>query len=368
MSFTHLVLLGALVSAGAGIVVLAIVRLVTGRRPGGLEVLASAAVSGAVALVQFLMVEEGFSKLHVAYLWLFVTLPVIGAGVLVASVIASWRPRRWGAVAGAALVALAAVGLYASYIEPRWLRTERVALDVAAVADGDEIRIGVLADLQTNDIGSYEEAAIDRLVAEEPDLILVAGDYFQSDGPDFEAALPELRALLSRLEAPAGVFMTEGDVDSPERMAFMTDGLDNLRWLDEEVVSTEVRDHTVHIGGVSVRYRSAEAQATMDELARRSGRGDLRILLSHRPDAAFHVEAGDVDLVVAGHTHGGQVQLPFLGPPIKLSNVSRTVAAGGLHEIDGVPIYLSTGVGLERATAPQVRFLTRPSIGIVTLT
>lgn len=367
MSFTRVMLLGAFVSATLGIAVLVVVRLVTGRRTGGFDVLAAVAVSGAVALVQLLLVEEGFSKLHVAYLWLFVTLPVIGAAVLLGSVVASWRPRRWGAAVAGGLLALAAVGLYASYIEPRWLRTERVTLDVAAL-EGEPIRIGVLSDLQTDDIGSYERDAIDRLVAEEPDLILVAGDYFQSDGPAFEAALLELRALLGRLEAPGGVFLTEGDVDSPERMAVMTDGLDNLRWLDEEVVSTEVRGHTVHIGGISVRYRAAAAQATMDELARRTGRGDLCILLTHRPDAAFHVEEGGIDLVVAGHTHGGQVQVPFLGPPIKLSNVSRTVAAGGLHEIDGVPIYLSTGVGLERATAPQVRFLTRPSIGVVTLT
>lgn len=46
----------------------------------------------------------------------------------------------------------------------------------------------------------------------------------------------------------------------------------------------------------------------------------------------------------------------------------RAVAAGGLHEIDGIPIYLSNGVGLERATAPHVRFNSRPSVGVVTLT
>ena len=51
-----------------------------------------------------------------------------------------------------------------------------------------------------------------------------------------------------------------------------------------------------------------------------------------------------------------------------MSNVSRSIAAGGLHEIDGTPIYLSNGVGLERASAPQVRFNSRPSVGIVTLT
>jgi predicted MPP superfamily phosphohydrolase len=47
--------------------------------------------------------------------------------------------------------------------------------------------------------------------------------------------------------------------------------------------------------------------------------------------------------------------------------VSRAIAAGGLHEIGGIPIYLSNGVGMERRQAPQVRFNSRPSVGLVTL-
>lgn len=367
MSFTHVVLLGALVSAGAGIVVLAVMRVVTGRRPGGFEVLEAVAVSGAAAMVQFVMVSDGFGRIHVAYLWVFVTLPIIGAVILLSAVAPALRPQRWGAIAAGGLVFLAVVGLYATYVEPRWIRTERVALDVAPLAGGDELRIGVLSDLQTDGIGGYEYDAVDRLVAEEPDVILVPGDFFQSDGRDFEAALPELRALLGRLEAPGGVFITEGDVDSPERMAFMSDGMTNLTWLDDEVITTEVRGIPVHIGGISVRFRAPAAQATIDELAGKDP-GELRILLSHRPDAAFHVPEDGADLVVAGHTHGGQVAIPFFGPPITMSNVPRAVAAGGLHEIDGTPIYLSNGVGMERATAPQVRFNSRPSVGIVTLT
>lgn len=367
VSFTHLVLLGALVDAALGVVALALLRLIRRRPSGALDVAVAVAVSGIGALGQLTMVSDGFGRLHVAYLYLFVTLPLLGGTVLLAGLVPALRPKRLGAAAAVALLLVGAVGLYATHVGPWRLRTERVTLDVEALDGGDELRIGVLADLQTDGIGSYEEGAIDRLMAEEPDLILVAGDYFQSDGTAFEAALPELRALLGRLQAPGGVFLTEGDVDSPERMAYMTEGQD-LRWLDEEVVTTEVRGHPVHIGGISVRYRSPEAQATIDRLAALGDTGDVRILLSHRPDAAFHVPEGGADLVVAGHTHGGQVHLPFVGPPIKLSNVSREVAAGGLHEIDGLPIYLSSGVGLERAQAPQVRLGSRPSIGIVTLT
>ena len=115
-----------------------------------------------------------------------------------------------------------------------------------------------------------------------------------------------------------------------------------------------------------ISHGDPPARAAVERLAGRPA-DELRILVSHRPDAAFDLDPGDVDLVVSGHTHGGQVALPLIGPPIKLSNVSREVAAGGLHDIDGVPVYLSTGVGLERATAPQVRFGARPSIGLLTL-
>jgi predicted MPP superfamily phosphohydrolase len=72
-------------------------------------------------------------------------------------------------------------------------------------------------------------------------------------------------------------------------------------------------------------------------------------------------------LLVAGHTHGGQVQIPFFGPPITLSRVPRSVAAGGFHSLDGRAIYVSRGIGNERGWAPRVRFLAPPEVSLLTL-
>lgn len=363
LSFNDAVLLGALASAAVGLVTLAAVRWVTKERLSSYALLLAAVLSGGFALVQFLMVQDGFGRLHVLYLWVFVTLPILGGAFLLVGAVPSLRPTRWGMVGAGALLLLGAIGWYGTHVEPRWIRTERVTLDVEPV-DGEPLRIGVLSDLQTADITDYEWGAVRRLMREEPDLILVAGDYFQSPEPPFLEQLDELRALMGTLEAPGGVYLVEGDVDSPYRMERITEG-QHLEWLDHEVVTTEVRGRTVTIGGIPVGYDTPESQATIDELAEADG---LRILLSHRPDALYEVPEGGVDLVVAGHTHGGQVQLPFLGPPITMSGVPRAVAAGGLHTVDGIPIYLSNGVGMERHTAPQVRLGTRPSVGLVTLT
>jgi predicted MPP superfamily phosphohydrolase len=365
-SFTHLVLVGALANVVLGLVTLVVIRRLGRERLGPFALVEVAAVTGVFALVQLLMVDDGFGKIHVLYLWVFLTLPVLGAALVVSSFVPTLRPTRWGMIGAAGLMALGAVGLYATHVEPRWIRTERVSLDVDGVPTDEPLRIGVLSDLQTDGIGDYEWDAVHRLMGEEPDLILVAGDYFQSDEALFLSQLEELRDLLGTLSAPGGVFLVQGDVDSPERMALMTAGQD-LEWLDHAVATTEVDGLRVAIGGIPPSWDSPESRATIDDLAATTD-VDLRILLSHRPDAVFEVPADGADLVVAGHTHGGQLRLPIIGPVMTMSGIPRHIAAGGLHAVDGIPIYLSNGVGVERAGAPQFRLGDRPSVGIVTLT
>jgi predicted MPP superfamily phosphohydrolase len=77
--------------------------------------------------------------------------------------------------------------------------------------------------------------------------------------------------------------------------------------------------------------------------------------------------SSNVDLTIAGHTHGGQIALPLLGPVFTSTRLPRSVAAGGLHDVAGNPIFVSTGVGVARMDAPQVRLLTRPAVGLVVL-
>ena len=104
----------------------------------------------------------------------------------------------------------------------------------------------------------------------------------------------------------------------------------------------------------------------MEELIAAEADDVVTIALTHRPDIIAWLP-GRVDLIVTGHTHGGQIRLPFVGPLVTASSVPRHIAAGGLNDIDGHRIYVSTGVGLERSDAPQVRFGVRPSIGILDL-
>ena len=141
-----------------------------------------------------------------------------------------------------------------------------------------------------------------------------------------------------------------------------------VRLLVNETVTTRVRDVPLHIGGVELDCGSPAARATMMALSDLGEAGDIRLLLSHVPDVGLLIdESSRIDLVVAGHTHGGQIVIPGFGPPVTFSSVPRDVAAGGLHRLPGCHIYVSRGVGCERGLAPRVRFLCPPEITLLTL-
>jgi predicted MPP superfamily phosphohydrolase len=139
-----------------------------------------------------------------------------------------------------------------------------------------------------------------------------------------------------------------------------------IRLLVNEIVRTRVGDRAITIGGVELDYAAADARRIIDRLEGEPGDADVRILVSQLPDSVLALRPSSrVDLVVAGHTHGGQVQLPLFGPPITLSQVQRSVAAGGLHRHEGNSIYVSRGVGMERHYAPRIRFLCPPEISVL---
>jgi predicted MPP superfamily phosphohydrolase len=301
-------------------------------------------------------VEIPFGFLHVLWLDLVVVAPL-----------ALMATRRLPLAAAG--VALAGVGLYASFVEPGRLVVERARLPLAAErAGGKPLRLGVISDLQFSRLGDHEREAVDRLAAERPDVIVIAGDFHQGSTASFERELPRLRALLRRLRAPGGVYAVQGDAESPAQLRRVVAGT-GIRLLDAELARSRVRGRRLTIGGVALDYDSPDARSLARRLEEAPGRGDIRLLLAHRPDVVYQLRPRTrVDLVVAGHTHGGQLQLPLVGPPMIASRVPREVGAGGLHELNGRSLYVSRGVGVERGQAPKLRLGAPPEVALITLT
>lgn len=263
-----------------------------------------------------------------------------------------------------ALIILGAIlALWSTQIEPYWLETVRTTHQLPAARSGKApLRIAVLADLQNDTVGPHQHGVIDALLAESPDLILIPGDLYDSKAA--HAHVEDFRGLLAKLHAPGGVFMVVGDHDSIPMLTTMVQGTEVVL-LDDRTVQLDIKDRRIELLGLSLPARPSYDAALVKE-ARNPEL--IRLVLVHRPRLVQALSPNDgVDLVVAGHTHGGQINVPFFGPPVTISPLPRDVAAGGLHRVNGTPLYISRGVGGVQFALPLIRFNCRPEISIITL-
>jgi predicted MPP superfamily phosphohydrolase len=272
--------------------------------------------------------------------------------------------RRLRAIALTGTAAtLLAVYVEAYRVEPNSLSLRRHHVDKAGSVEGSRvIRILHLTDIQTPVIGPHEERALSMGMAAGPHLIVLTGDYVQNalGRPTERQATEDLRALMARIHfrAPFGVFATDGDAGPPCRDVFA--GTEVRCLVDESAIVALPEGDTLKVTGLS-RGRGRERDAgRLASVLGRAPTADHHLVISHAPDFV-DVAPASIDLVLAGHTHGGQVVLPVFGPPHTASRLPRRFA-GGLHEYRGIPLHVSRGVGMERGFAPPVRFLCPPEV------
>ncbi len=275
------------------------------------------------------------------------------------------RPERAIAL-GAITATLLFVYMDAFRIEPQELRVRRHTVDEAA-GDPDALTVRILhvTDIQTPAIGEHEERALRAGLASRPDLVVFTGDYVQDamGRHTEEAAARDLRALITRIgfDAPLGVFATDGDVGPPCAQVFAGSRVRCL--VDASAVVTLPGGGTLGITGLSRNHGRERKSEWLAWLLSRGPGADRRLVISHSPDFVDALPV-KVDLVLAGHTHGGQVVIPLFGAPSTASRLPR-VYAGGLHDFQGTPLHVSRGVGMERGFAPPVRFLCPPEVCIL---
>ena len=328
-------------------------------------------------------VQTEEAQFHHLYVLGSVGLPLVGAAILVASMVrpvADRRARWLGRATAAVFLVPAVVGVYATNVEPNWLRVDRVALPnptlpnpalsnsaVSTQVGEDGLRIAVIADVQTDGFGEFERDAVAAVMADSPDVILLAGDFTQVAPQDYGALVPGAANVLSGLDAEAGVYAISGNTDPSAASVADLGQRSGFEALDDEIVEFEVRGQRVRLLGLSwPNSRRAQVFQSLAEFTDGSSEETIDIVLAHSPDVVSAISSPEaIDLVVTGHTHGGQISIPFYGPIWNVTELPREVSAGGLHSVRGAPLYVSTGVGVQRGESPKVRFGVRPSVGIL---
>lgn len=283
------------------------------------------------------------------------------------------KPR---VVAAVLLAALAALGLWAFWLEPASVTVTRVGLRVPRWhAEHRGLKLAVLTDLHVGSphVGLSKLAAVvERTNGERPDAVLLLGDFViggpKDEGGERGGVLggtfvePErIGEELKRLNAPLGVFAVLGNHDcwfDCERVARALESA-GVRVLENRAARVESGGQVFWLAGVADLWTQ---RPDIAGALRQVETEDPVILLTHNPDI-FPGVPPRVSLTVAGHTHGGQVNLPLVGRRVVPSRFGQRYAMGHVVE-GGRHLFVSGGVG---TSIVPVRFRVPPEIVILQL-
>jgi predicted MPP superfamily phosphohydrolase len=253
----------------------------------------------------------------------------------------------------------------AAWLEPSSLVLTRHVVPLARAPALAGLKIAVIGDLHAG--APYIDAAkIDAVVAmtnqARPDLILLTGDYVIGHIlGGRHMAIETIVAHLKPLSAPLGVYAVIGNHDRWENADHIASALSGAGFVVLENAHHIVQTprgplDIVGIGDATTNAaHPARALAGLDP-------DDRAICLTHSPDV-FPRLPWTCALTVAGHTHGGQVRLPFVPNPIRFSRYGQRYVAGLVRE-DGKSLFVNTGIG---TSVLPLRFGVPPEISLLVL-
>jgi len=254
----------------------------------------------------------------------------------------------------------ALLSVWAIWIERRFVRIRRIDVAIASLPpEFDGYRIAQLSDLH---VGSFDpkSRALEWVAlsnALEPDLVAVTGDLVTS-GRGFYRDVAE---ALGELRGKDGVFVSMGNHDLWDN--------DELTRLVAERGPTVLRDSSrvvrrgdalLNVAGIDAHLRTA---AGVSETLKRCVPSAPIILLAHYPSLFDAAAAAGADLILTGHTHGGQLGVPFLGQRLNLARLTGQRSRGLVYS-GKTAMYVNAGLG---TTGPPMRLAVPPEIALITL-
>ncbi|HEV7746298.1 MAG TPA: metallophosphoesterase [Pyrinomonadaceae bacterium] len=279
-------------------------------------------------------------------------------------------PERRKTIIRIALLAvfllIVSTGVWSFLIEPNRLVVRQQTIEIKSwPQELSGLRIALISDIHAG--GPFiDEKKLQQIVATtnalNPDLILLLGDYMSQKTWHAHEVAPEvIAANLKQLRAPLGVYGVLGNHDwwyngEKVRRAFAAEG---IRILEDQVVEVKWRQGAFWLVGLADKWTRPQH---IDETVAKVPSGSTMIALTHNPDI-FPKLPKAVPLLLAGHTHGGQVNLPLIGPPVTPSDYGQRYAAGHIFENDH-HLFVTSGIG---TSILPVRFRVPPEIVILTL-
>ncbi|MBE7068894.1 MAG: metallophosphoesterase [Ruminococcaceae bacterium] len=234
----------------------------------------------------------------------------------------------------------------------------------------DEYRIVQVSDLHNNVYGFDQSYLLSKIRDAKPDIIVVTGDLIDRNTANVDNAMLFINGAVEI----APVFYVTGNHEASVGKPYVDLVLRlheaGVTILDNDAVSLISEEDVITLAGVrdpafdwsmtSEDRVDAEIKQALEKV---SGK-QVTILLSHRPELIKTYSSNEIDLVLTGHAHGGQVRLPFVGPIYSPSQGLFPKFTSGLYEDGGTKMYVSRGIG--NGIAP-LRFNDGPELPVIVL-
>lgn len=276
------------------------------------------------------------------------------------------RRKFLALAAGAGVAAIAADSTLIEPNRPRVVRQEIRLLRWPERLNG--LKIAVLADFHYDDYFSVHplHAAIEMVNDLHADLIVLVGDFvslpfFSDDDRKGALAAEPCARLLCQMRAAHGLWAVLGNHDHYTDPAHVTAALQQrgIRVMNNQSAPIEMDGARFWLAGVNdVQGRAADLDKALHGVPSR----EPTVLLAHEPDYADEVSRFPVDLQISGHSHGGQVRIPFLGP-IYLPPLAKKYV-WGMYQVGPLSLYTNPGLG---TVGLSVRWNCPPEITLLTL-
>ena len=270
------------------------------------------------------------------------------------------------------LVIICLIGIYEVYISYNKITVSDYNIKSNKI--NNSVNLVTISDLHDNQLGENNEDLINEINSLSPDIILFVGDGVNSDSKDSKV----VTSLMKQLCKNNKVFYSLGNTDIDYIEAGTSDLLKELEdigviVLDNEYEDINVNGNNIRIGGMYAYAFGLNDNNDVDKDTMEDGvynflnefqnTDNYKIMMAHRPDSFIFGNASeiwDVDLVVSGHNHGGQVVLPFFGGLYGGDQGWFPEYDKGLFDLNKIKILISSGLGSGKQKLP--RFNNPPEI------
>ncbi|PKN83723.1 MAG: hypothetical protein CVU46_16245 [Chloroflexi bacterium HGW-Chloroflexi-8] len=246
-------------------------------------------------------------------------------------------------------------------VEPSSIKVTKYNYSSKKINFPTKIKFLQIGDIHLEKHGRRETRLISEIAKLKPQFILFTGDFLNLSFNQNKESIGQVISLINEINEIAPTYFVNGSpaVDLKESLKEI-EAFTNAIYIKNDIFPLKIDGSEINLIGIQCSHIPSNDYAQLKKI--RTHPELFNILMYHSPDLIFELDPdSNIDLMVSGHTHGGQVRIPFFGAVISASLYGRKLQYG-LYKLESTILSITRGIGLEGMGAPRVRFLCKPEI------